>query len=224
MAEDENELKTISVQITRKTAERLFAALDALEATRSQSQWEADPAEADACDLMDATLRKAVREQFGWDVQPPAGLRSLVEPTTCEEFLAVLRKFFDRRSPPPGWPKRTEQQRVWDVLTALRGPDVDFSGIPYIADPKEFAREAKAAVTGIVRERVIGMANMTMVGCDAPRTETPEMQELRQVLAGSKDHPVAAGYSAEDRAEAWRRAWHFSNHGMAAFAALGLKW
>src|SRR5574341_1987477 len=62
-------------------------------------------------------------------------------PHTAREMLAALRKFFSKHQSR----SRFEQRRLWNVLTALRGPD--------IADDNE---NIKTATTAVIRHAAFG--------------------------------------------------------------------
>ena len=65
---------------------------------------------------------------------------------TCDDMRHVLHDFFLNSS-------HTETQKLWDVLTALRGPDAPSEGSGVVGDTYDNRRKRKYETTEIIRER-----------------------------------------------------------------------
>lgn len=100
-----------------------------------------------------------------------------------------------------------ESSELWNILTALRGPDSPESLGNFPPDTKDILapireRRAKAAVTLLVRRKVLGQATTYRISTPDPVPDSQELVEFR------RDMPFS----------------HFRAHGVRAFESLGLLW
>ncbi len=87
---------------------------------------------------------------------------------TLAEFLRVLRAF-DKQDSDAAWD-------VWNVVTALRGPD---------------DRDGKSATTGVIRQAVYGRGFARGLACD----DTEDRVAIRQKLATAEGAGHFAGHA-----------------------------
>lgn len=109
-------------------------------------------------------------------------------PTTFKAMLKQLRTFMEKA---PG----TETQKMWDLMTALRGPDPDgdLAGM----------QDMKGPTTCVIRHTAFGEKIPNKFGCSS-----------------IPDHVG----NEERRAKLTSDLSHFGYHAKRAFEALGLKW
>lgn len=111
-------------------------------------------------------------------------------PRTCKGMLRQLRRFMEEA--PQG-----EAEDLWDVLTALRGPDRGHDSL-----------RLKGAVTAVIRREVFGHELEPLFG--------------GTILSNYDDHDKAflrRRRDADDRSGS-----HFLAHARDAFLVLGLDW
>jgi hypothetical protein len=121
--------------------------------------------------------------------------KTQAKPRTAEEFLKVLRTFFKESK---STKRFSDQQKVWQILTALRGPDDEGPGSLEKAQTRS---RIKAATTAVIRRAVFGEAS-AVDSCAITRPDTTYSAEVRL------DVPPG----------------HFGSHVEDAFNALGLNW
>lgn len=114
------------------------------------------------------------------------------QPRTCQEVLAVVREFMTDDSTV----LEREQRALWNVLTALRGPDFE--------DP----REIKSVTTAVIRQRVFG----------------PGSSWVRRHVDINPDPEQGPGTRVDPQIEELSWDHHFGYHAQEAFKALGLFW
>lgn len=117
---------------------------------------------------------------------------SNTRPTSCREALGLLSEWLA-----PGNPhmSETERSHLWNVLTALRGPD---SG----------NIEEKVATTSVIRAEALGEYTGAYYGTTAQ--DTPNSVNIRKQMQDCG----RVSYARD----------HFVHHAASAFIALGLAW
>ena len=113
-------------------------------------------------------------------------------PKTSKAMLAMLKRFLNSKTI-----NRTYQREVWDILTALRGPDY------------EEGDDDKHATTCVIRHYALGYK-----ACCSPYTANGS------VFREDSETSVGLRVAMLDD----KRSYHFYHHMADAFAALGLKW
>jgi hypothetical protein len=110
---------------------------------------------------------------------------------THKELLDAVAAFLNGETV-----EREEKQEVWNVLSALRGPDMDGSVATEL--------EVKGATTSVIREKLFGRGNRACLDVGISSGADSELNVgIRKNMAE---------YS------------HFTIHAKSAFRALGLKW
>lgn len=99
----------------------------------------------------------------------------------------------------------TQRTRLWDILSALRGPDYDFPAKPegFPASQFNFAQDYKESTTAVIRHAAL-----------------PYLASRAVNVMVHLDNRYLADWRAKHRFDDI----HFINHAERAFDALGLKW
>jgi hypothetical protein len=113
-------------------------------------------------------------------------------PRTAKEVFKILDDFMSADN---SIGRGDELQHVWDVLTALRGPDYSVGG-----------GMEKTATTALIRSKVFGSpTSMVRFFAKVRRIDTSDLTIVRRSLDSTRHS-------------------HFYRHAERAFAALDLKW
>jgi hypothetical protein len=125
----------------------------------------------------------------------------LLKPQTADEVMAIIREFFSNEdgavTSQLHWTIRFSQRsKLWDILTALRGPDC-----------MKDNHRIKLATTSVIRSAALGKDSSMREYADFSQLDTAANAEFRLMEA----HLIEDSY-------------HFFNHARRAFIALGLKW
>lgn len=114
-------------------------------------------------------------------------------PQTCREVMDILKYFVHECQ------DENQIKLLWDVLTALRGPDNNADAI-------------KNATTGLIRTAAFGQ-HSKIIAVFTSDNETH--LATRCQLSLTRTNITLAD---------WREHWHFYSHVRNAFNALGLSW
>jgi hypothetical protein len=93
------------------------------------------------------------------------------KPKKADELLKILREFMDADNI-----SSIEQEKAWNVLSALRGPDTDRS------------YELKRATTTLIRSKVFGPRSRLSSFADLAQEDSNEMLKLRCDPSRIDDH------------------------------------
>lgn len=125
---------------------------------------------------------------------------------TMNDMLAVVRQFYGDKGIDPA-----EKKKLWDVLSALRGPDeAEIRGF--------YAYDVKEATTTVIRDAVLG-GSTSEAGL-----AVWEYASIDRDFSGAKDRrtTIMPEYALPPGVD--KRPHHFLGHARNAFDALGLKW
>lgn len=118
------------------------------------------------------------------------------QPKSKEDMLQVLREFF--LADDVSFYEKTD---MWDILTALRGPD------------RENTHAVKSATTAVIRQAVFGPDFIKARDAVGATMHVDNNKEAK--LRRSMDADTDAEYGPD---------FHFRYHARRAFTALGLNW
>ena len=127
------------------------------------------------------------------------------KPDTFKSLLKRIASFLAKDSRPAG-----DAKKMWDVLSALRGPDI----MDHWYDPDAIGGDPiKAATTGVIRN-ALGLPSQIPMQGYGPRT-----------FYTMSNNPDSAALANQRADFARRKSYaHFLDHAHSAFKALGLKW
>ena len=86
------------------------------------------------------------------------------QPTTKQEFLAMVRNFFNDETI-----HSVDKKEVWDILSALRGPDEGVKDRELL----------KSATTFLVRSAVLGEKEASKWSWPAVKDDTEALRDIR---------------------------------------------